>query len=257
MFQPFIVTNEGNVNALNVRLAKGTAVNGGAFNPWPIFGAGTDSMGYLDGSLFLFSDLDRNSVSNYAAGDSGSSGLPGGFRLTPQTPLQKPRVGDPSGTSLSTNPIARPNPNLNIAQLTPFFPNTTAFPIQSPRVAVSLPLGFPVGSYSTVLRVIEDDNDNEALDLDSNLNGLEPYSDPTLTLKFLAREVRLTSTTTKQARPAGGAITPTNPLLGMTSALLDDLEPYTGPASKYEYGNTTPAGLRLNGDGTLDHGLGL
>ncbi len=238
LFAPFSVTNEGNVNLLNPRVAKGTTVNGGGFIPWPIYGTNSDDLAYLNSGLYLFSEIDRNSTST-----SGT------FKTLNQDPLQKPRVGDRTGSSLSINPVARVNLNLGVTTPTPYL-NPALIPVRSPRIGIGLPLGFPSGSFQQVLRVIEDDNDDEALALDSNLDALEAYSDPTLTLKFRSREVRLTTTTTKQPRTSTAPISPADPLLAMTAAIIDDLTPYNAPASNYQWGNAQPAGLRLP-DGSL------
>lgn len=248
-FQPFNFLNDGNVNLLNVRIAKGVTVGNGGFDLWPLIGPSQDSLAYLNGSLYMKSDIDRNSTSIVGSGlDSGFS-APGSFSLFRQNILQKPRPGDPSGVTFSTNPQARVNLNNNITTLTPFL-NPALFPVQSARLAVALPIGFPNGTYVNMIRVIDDDNDDEALALDNGYNGLEPFSDPTLTLRFRSIETRLTTTTSNQQRNGANPISPANPILPETATMLDSLEPYTAPASNYQFGNAQPAGFRMPG-GTM------
>lgn len=252
LFRTFSVRNEGNVNLLNIRIAKGTTFNGGPFNPWPLFGTQTDDLAYLNGGLYILSDLDRNSASNYTLADTGL--VPAGsLKLTPNTFLQKPRVGDRQGIELSTNPRRRQNAILDIAgtDADALIPGNPLFPVGAlPRMAITIPLGFPAGSFSQVLRVIEDENDDEALAFDGFGSGLEPFGDPAITAKFKSRETRMTTTTTKQPRASTNPITPGDPLKAMTAPILDDLTPYNGPSSTFQYANTQPSGYR-NPDGTL------
>jgi outer membrane protein assembly factor BamB len=171
LFRSFTVRNDGNVNLLDLRVAK--AFNG---DPWPIFSAGNHDRAWLNARLNIHSDIDSL------------------FALTPQVILQKPRVGDRVPTELTTNPVARPNQNLGTLG-GPLLPNV---PPAAPRVAASIPLGFPVGSYSQIMRVIEErpGDRNESL-----TDGLENYSDPTFTLKFDVRETRTTTTFTPNTAP--------------------------------------------------------
>jgi hypothetical protein len=177
MFKPFVVENPGNVNLLNLRVAKATNQGANRFS-WGIYSTSVDEFGWMDAGVGLWSDID--SV----------------FARTPQVILQKPRVGDRSASVLQTNPVIRPNPNLNTngGRLlpAPFSDN--------PRVAVTLPIGFPVGTYSQVMRVIEDANLDESLALNGN-NALEAFSDPTFILGFKARETRLTNDHTRLTAP--------------------------------------------------------
>jgi hypothetical protein len=172
MFKKFNVTNEGNVNLLNLRVAKryGQSPN---FNDWEIPSNGNSPLAWLDSATNLASDIDAN------------------LALTPQVLLQKPRVGDRSGTTLTTNPKRRDNANLGIAA-GPLLngPNDPA--PADPRVAVTIPFGFPVGTYSQIMRVIEDPDTNETLELDSNKNATETFTDPSFTLTAHVGETRLT-----------------------------------------------------------------
>lgn len=230
LFKPFVVRNEGNGNLLNLRMAKATNI-AATFNPWPIYSDATEDLGWFDSMTNLWSDIDAT------------------YAITSQVILQKSRVGDRSGTELATNPVRRPNANLGVTGLTstglPDAFVTTLngsggllYPPKPPRVAVTIPIGFPVGTYSQVLRVIEDSDVNESLKLSTAGEGLETYSDPTLTLKFLVRETRMTTTTTKQPQTGAGTPPP------MTAPMIDNFA-----GSTFNYSNVTPTGVRdLNGN---------
>lgn len=187
MFKSFVVENPGNVNLLNLRLAKAT-YDGTNRLSWGIFSSSVDELAWMDAEVGLWADIDQV------------------FARTPQVLLQKPRVGDRSASVLQTNPVMRPNSNLDTLGGR-FLPAPFS---DSPRVAVTLPIGFPVGTYSQVMRIIEDTRnslngawpvaENEALRLDGG-NALEAYSDPTFSLTYKARETRLTNDNTRLTAP--------------------------------------------------------
>ncbi|MBS1721323.1 MAG: hypothetical protein JST35_12845 [Armatimonadetes bacterium] len=247
MFRPVVLRNEGNVNLLNLRLAKGTAfAPGGAFNPWPIFGPAVDDLAYLNGASYLFSDLDAGSISNYTLADSGLTPA-GSFSLLPNTFVQKPRITDRRGNQVVTNPIRRANPAIGITgrvgnnpdALIPTLDGTgnLLFQPNAPRIGMAVPFGFPSGSYQQAIRFIEDDlATNSAMDLNNLGDSLEPFSDPATTIKAKVRETRLTTSTTFQPRRS-----PSDPLLPMTGRMVDNFD----PTSIYMYNNQQPSGYRL------------
>ncbi len=199
-YQSFVVRNEGNVNLLNVRVAKQTNTGGpGTYSSWGLFAPANHERSWLDTTLSLWSDIDAT----YALHDPTTSQ---NFVLS-----QKARVGDRAGSTLSPNPVRRENMNLNplgggVLQGPMWSGNDpitgTAYPEPAnPRVAVSVPLGSPVGSYVTTIRLIEDNNQDESMAVDSLGNSLEAYSDPTFVLKFNVRESRVTNGNTRGTAP--------------------------------------------------------
>ncbi len=191
LFKPFTVFNLGNVNMRQMRIAK--MVNEGGVNiyPWGLFAPANHERSWLDTQFNLWSDIDATfappnpNVANYN-----------------RVILQKARVDDRAPTELTTNPRRRVNPNLNVFTESFLIPGLTPAP---PRVSATIPIGFPVGSYVTTMRVIEDYDNDEALRytiLPGNvLQPAEPFSDPTFTLKFNVRESRLTNTFTRYTAP--------------------------------------------------------
>ncbi len=177
MFKPFVVENPGNVNLLNLRVAKATG-QGASLLSWGIFSSTVDEFGWLDARTSLWSDIDYT------------------FARTAEVMLQKARVGDRSNSVLQTNPTMRVNGNLDTTGGR-FLPAPFS---DNPRIAVSLPIGFPVGTYSQVMRIIEDANRDESLALNGNV-ATEVFSDPTLTLTYKTRETRLTNDFTRLTAP--------------------------------------------------------
>lgn len=216
LFKPFRVENPGNVNELNVRVAKGV-VGGPAPGPWPIYSNSVDDLGWLDSSEYLWTNFDFM------------------YGLMPKILLQKARVGDAIPTELSTNPQKRFNQNLG--QLADYlFPNGPIGAAAQPRVAVSIPIGFPVGLYSQKIEVVEDliprnfiAQGNQAIDVDANNNPLEVISNPSFELKFGVREFRA----------SGGFSLATAPMIDPTPA-----------ASLQQWTTTQPTGMRTP-DGAL------
>jgi len=225
MFKHFTVENPGNVNLLNLRLAKYTN-QGGNYLSWGIFSSTVDEFGWLDAQVGLWSDIDE------------------AYALTPQVILQKARVGDRGPSVLQTNPRIRPNPNLGDV-FGPFqtltVPNSSTFPTtrfgDDPRVAVTLPIGFPVGTYSQLMRVIEDTNLDESLAINGT-NALEAFSDPSFILSFKARETRLTNDYTK-----------------FTAPMTDEPGVIGTPGAQFLHQNLQPTAARVSVGAGLGHML--
>lgn len=196
-FATFNVVNEGNVNLRNLRLAKFQQFGANSPLAWPIYSLGNHETAWLETGRYVFSNLDDDPRWNVT-----SNG---------RIALQKARVGDRVGTELSLNPIRRANPNLNVNAA----PYSASLPVPYlPSVAVTVPLGFPVGTYAQTMRIINEDDPaypaNNALSMDSNAAGLETYSDPTFVLRFNVRESRLTNSFTAGTVPMVDSWTPTN-----------------------------------------------
>ncbi|MBS1706694.1 MAG: PQQ-binding-like beta-propeller repeat protein [Armatimonadetes bacterium] len=190
-YQDLHVFNDGNVNLLNVRLAKAAdsdvnlqklGTNGNSYGAW------------LDAKAHMHSDLDPNF----------STLMPFAQRI-----VQKPRVGDGAKNRLTIFPFRRANPNIGVIE----DPN----PIRKdPRLAVSPPIGTPVGIYKQKIYVIEDLAVNNPTD-QPVLNalasgGYEPYADA-IDLIFTVRESRLTSSHTAKSAPLVDTYGDSNPKL--------------------------------------------
>jgi hypothetical protein len=231
MFKPFTVFNEGNVNLLNVRVAKGTAELNGSFSgisnywPWQIGSQTNNEQVWLDSSTDLHSDIDTR-----FAPQLGSSGL--NFVV-----VQKPRVGDARGRQLRVNPSSR---------LNPFIPNSGQLLDPSvigqsrnrdPLIAVTVPLGTPVGRYSQTIQVIEDfkavsvplENFDENLSIGYVASGVgtsirpfESFSDPGFQLIFTVKETQLTGGTSDYVSLVG---TPSTAVTSATPAQWNDIQP--------------------------------
>lgn len=218
MFQRFSVHNTGNVNLLNVRVAKELAEPVGAvlrYRPLELYAPGLHELSWLDASLHLHSDLDPRFSASFLAGvDTNARNI-----------LQKPRVGDLAPTQLSTNPVRRPN--ANAAFLGGPLLDPTAFPMGDPRVGVSAPVGTPSGAYFRQVYVFEDAGNNRVAGLPALDTG-EAFSDPTIQLRFSVREARLTTGYTLKGAP-----------------MVDN-----APNLDFNWANTMPAAMRA-GDGTL------
>ena len=220
IYHSFTVVNDGNVNLLNPRIAHGFNTLGSNPVGWPFYSTSVDDLAYLDGFFFLTSDLDpRFSLTGPNIG-AVSPGYSAGPLARSEVPVQKARVGSGSGTLLKTNPVNLPNGNLATAGGTPINPGA---PVGfDARITVTPPIGFPVGSYSQVVRLIEDRNwrfyppyGNGGTPDDYNLSILlgqpaqngnppiagESYADPSFVLSFNIRETRLTNSSTVNTFP--------------------------------------------------------
>ena len=212
-FQQFEVLNEGNVNLKDVRVAKLSSVTG-TLQPWAFGSSSSDGRAWLDGSL----DLWRNFDTRFAPTYSGIS----------RQIIQKPRVGDTTPTTLVVNPSRRENANLG-AVASPLING----PQSSPKVSVTVPFGFPVGTYSQLMRVIENE-DGSGTDQTWNplsASSVESFSDPTFSLIFSVRESRLTNRSTRG-----------------TDVQIDNLTP-DGTTSTFAYKSAQPSLMRTIGGG--------
>ncbi|HRF60415.1 MAG TPA: PQQ-binding-like beta-propeller repeat protein [Fimbriimonadaceae bacterium] len=205
-FQRFSVFNEGNVNMLNVRLAKATDRLQGLgrfYNSIRLGGPGLHELAWLDAPLHLYSDLDPRFA-------------PAAFNG--RVVFQKARPGS-TASRLNINPIRLPNANLGVTPTAldplllpgPLLPIVN-FPLGDPKVGVTAPIGTPVGSYVQDMWVIEDRNDDLSVGPDPLPDLLnparppepaifEPYADPGFVLKFTVRESRLTNLPTPKTAP--------------------------------------------------------
>ncbi|MCC7434740.1 MAG: PQQ-binding-like beta-propeller repeat protein [Methanoregulaceae archaeon] len=215
LFKPITIRNEGNVNLINLRLAKSYNY-GGPLIPWEIFSANDHERVWLNGSLNLHATFDEQ------------------FSLTPVPVLQKARVGDSSGTTFSDIPVVRDNPNINSTAGFLFTPGIGGFPdvarevlTKGPRIGISIPLGFPSTQLSQIIRIIEDTNGDESLPLDGGDNGLENYADPTVSIRGTVRETRLTNNFTPRTAP-----------------MIDSLTTTTVGNEQYQLANSQPAAMR-------------
>lgn len=210
-FQQFTVLNEGNVNLLNVRLSKRFGVISGGTQverPLELYAGADHELGWLDGAVTMFSDLDPQLSPTFR------SGLDAAGRVF----LQKPRPGDPAPSRLKTNPRRRQNSNLNVNSGT-LIADIANFPDADPYVGIAAPIGAPVGSYSRPIFPFED---IPGTNLDPNVPTLgyystglafnpESFADPGFTLKFNVRETRLTNRSTTKSSNLLENITPVDP----------------------------------------------
>lgn len=211
LFKPITIRNEGNVNLINLRLAK-FYNRGAGLLPWEIFTANDHELTWLNGSLNLHASFDEQ------------------YALTPTPVLPKPRVGDSSGTTFGDIPFVRDNSNINATAGFLFTPGVAGFPdvaretlARGPRIGISIPLGFPSARLSQIIRIFEDDNGDESLSLDLNDNALEAYADPTVVIRGTVRETRLTNGFTPRTAPMIDSLT-TNPV-GNETYLLSNSQP--------------------------------
>lgn len=197
MFQPFSVFNQGNVNLLNVRVAKQYDKFNGLnriYRSVELFGPDIQELAWLDATRNLLSDLDPQWSVPFRAG------------VDNQMILQKARPGDAAPTRMSRNPVFRANANLRVSTGS-LVPPTAGFETGDPRIGVAAPVGTPSGTYQRKIYVFEDlpgtdaDANVPSLGPTSNPNVSEAYVDPAITLKFTVREARLTNAPTRKAAP--------------------------------------------------------
>lgn len=268
-YRSISIRNDSNVNLLDLRLAKafnnGATVNSAL--PWALPSADNDPLAWMTGSLrggayplvntgglLSVGDLWSNIDSTFAAVNRFNSG-------DNRVVLPKPRVTDRVPTELVADPYPRANPNLALNAAGAVVAKDTlgshlvdgtaanrinlGVPASAPKVAVSVPLGFPVGSYSAQVRVVENiipltnPVDDDILQIISNTGGAtnpnlsEVYSEP-ITLTYKVRESRLTNGPTAR-----------------TATMIDSL--VTDPSNSRNkipttYRNSDPTALRdLNG----------
>lgn len=243
-YKPFGVVNEGNVNLLNIRAARRSDINLPDWQPLSIEPTGNDPLSWLNGYLNIHTSIDPQ----YSPGPN--------FTNRPVA-LQKPRVSDRLPTSLSANAKRRQNSNLGVVDspqnstTDPENAGDLRFPVGNPKVGVSVPIGFPVGQYSTRLVVFEDaapgvDHGNTlspsypadpiwSLRPIGNFNGVsqvvpgngpEPFTEPGILLTFNVVESRLTNSYTPKTAP-----------------LIDNMAP-TGGNANLRFQNAQPAATR-------------
>jgi len=212
VFKGFGVQNEGNVNLLNVRIAKEANITG--YERLTLGGTETDPFSWLDGKLDVWSDIDPN------------------FNISPVTGgkifVPKPRVQDRIGTDLQSNPVRRQNANLGttgvvtiagkvvtdtLNQTTDgagqlFFQHAGKF---TPVIGASVPIGFPVGKYQERVRVFEDWEGAGTGDWiwnNQSANSPESYTEPGFLLSFGVGETRLTNSFDPFTAPMIDNLTP-------------------------------------------------
>lgn len=198
IFRTFGVTNEGNVNMLNVRVAKFFQA-GGNTRPVELFGPNVQELAWLDAVNHLHSNLDQR----WAPGRLVAAGLPGADALG-RVILQKPRPGDPAPTRMSINPVVRRNPILRVNDGLLFDPAT--IPAGDPVIGVSVPVGTPTGVFQREIFVFEDQTANNVADplgfgTSPTLADTEAFSEPSMSLRFTVREARLTNSRTFRTTP--------------------------------------------------------
>ena len=237
LFKSFHVINEGNVNALDLRVAKSARLDlTKPVQPYSIYSSANEDQTWFDPDLNLHSDMD--------------------YTFAPRNVLRSPtrrfivlpkaRVEDLVPSELSPNVQRRANPFLNLTGynkvngLPDVLDPTTVVnasgqtvllkPPAPPRIGVSIPVGFPAGKYVEKIRVIENNlnfnlfavSPGESWDR-LTATTVESFSDPALELGFTVRESRLTNTFTPGTAP-----------------MLDNLVPPAG----FSYRNLQPSGFR-------------
>lgn len=205
-FKPFTVVNEGNVNMLDLRVANRIGNQPGP-NYYPVaFNSDSlDPLAWLNGIPNIITNLNPPYAPNNGVLDASGN---------PRVTLHKARPGDRAGTVLSV----------------PDVPYGFTPPANSlPTIGVAIPLGTPVGEYNQLINVIEDNfliggvNDR-ALLLNSNSQPLESFTDPTMRVKFLVRETRLTG--------------------GQTGGTVTHIDPNLGVQTNFTFTGTQPSGFR-------------
>lgn len=214
MFQPFEVHNDGNVNLLNVRVAKSVRDSDTGWRPSELFGPGVHELAWLEAAAHLYSDLDP------ALSATARSGLDAAGRNI----VQKARAADLVSTRLSVNPERRANASLDVAASNLLDP--AAYPPGDPKVGVSTPIGAPSGEYAQNIFVFED-NVPSAI---PELRWDEPFADPSMVVRFKVRESRLTNRPTAKSAPM--------------------VEGVVGGGETFRWENQAPTGLR-DGQGNV------
>lgn len=230
-FRRFSVFNEGNVNLLNLRVAKNIQnASSAAVNPVALIAPTLHPLVQLDGRIHVHSDLDPFFAARALAGGTG---------LGDRVILQKARPDDGEPTRLRVNPPRRGNANLEVTGGTLLEPADFATleeyeeSIQDPKIAVSVPIGTPVGRFSNSVFVFEDRTPSAPYPLLDRVpsGAYEAYTDSPLNLLFTVRETRLTTSRTGKA-------------MNMADNIPVD------PAGRFTWSNQQPAAARA-ADGTL------
>lgn len=210
-FKPFTVRNHGNVNMLDLRVAKRIGqLPGPNYYSVSFGGDANDPLAWLDGLPNIISNLNPPYSNPPFVPDTGAVDASGNQRIT----LHKARPGDRAATLLTI-------PDVPYGQPTP--------PNSEPVIGVAVPLGHPVGDFSQLINVIEDryliNGQNDiALMLGTNGQPLEPFTDPTMKVRFINRETRLTG--------------------GQTFGSVPHIDNNLGQASQFTWTNTAPSAFR-------------
>lgn len=205
-FKPFTLRNEGNVNMLDLRIAKRIGqLPGPGYYPVGFSSPANDPLAWLDGWPNLVSNIDPRYAPDLGAYDFGGN---------PRVTMHKARVGDRAATILTVPDV-------------PY--GTTPLPNSQPVIGLAVPLGFPVGDYQQLVNVVEDNfliggQHDEAIMLDQDFRPLEAYSDPTMTLRFLNRETRVTG--------------------GVTTGTVPHVDDPLGIQTNFTWTNTAPSIVR-------------
>ncbi|MBS1717123.1 MAG: PQQ-binding-like beta-propeller repeat protein [Armatimonadetes bacterium] len=202
IFKPFIVMNDGNVNLINMRLAKGYQVASNIY-PWPVYSQTNEANSWLDGSVSLHSTLDSQTI-------------PTNFALTNPVVAMKSRVSYLGSTRLDVNPKSRIDGHQAVSGAS-----------GDAKISVSVPVGFPAGSYTQRVGIIEDTGTSDEI-----LQTGENQADPFLTLKFVVGESRMTTTVQPYAAP-----------------MVDNSSIFT--SGNFNYENLQPAAARDAASGHL------
>ncbi len=204
-FQPFTVHNEGNVNLLDLRVATRVAQYPGPnYLSVGFVADANDPLAWLDGFPNIVTNINPPYAPNLGALDASGN---------PRATLHKARVGDRFPTRMTVPDV-------------PY--GVTPAPDSRPVIGVAIPPGFPVGEHSRRINVIEDSwlvggQNDRALAIDVNGLPLEAFSDPTMLVKFLVRESRLTG--------------------GRTTGTAEHIDATIAP-SNFTWTNTAPSGFR-------------
>ncbi|MBL8065355.1 MAG: PQQ-binding-like beta-propeller repeat protein, partial [Chthonomonadaceae bacterium] len=217
LFQPFTVYNEGNVNILNLRMAKYFHDTNGN-RPVELFMPGQQELAWLDASLHMHTSIDPRFSASLRVG-------PGqiGYDAQGRNILQKPRPLDLTGTRYNVNPKSRPNSGLRIVGS--YLYNQAVVPPGDAKIGVSAPIGSPAGEYIRRIFAFENnDTTNDPNPQNPSLGTQEPYTDPGLNLKFIVRESRVTNAPTQKSAPL--------------------VENIMSPADVFGWSNTQPTSMR-------------
>ncbi len=235
-FQRFSVFNEGNVNLLNLRVAKVVQrVNSAVLDVFTMFAPTLNAAATMDSRLHLHSDLDPF----FAAISLSGRPVMGDHVI-----LQKARPDDGEPTRLRVNPIRRANANLEVIDGSLLgvadFASAVDYDesLKDPKIAVSVPIGMPVGRYQNSVFVFEDrftgfapSAPYPALNIETTSTAFEPYTDSPLSLIFNVRETRLTTSNT-----------------GKSAKMADNIP--LDPAGRFVWANQQPAAARA-GNGAM------
>lgn len=222
IYETFGVLNEGNVNLLNVRVAKEFGGFGNPFRPATINSDTNSDVAYLDARAHLHSDLDPR----FAAMGPNEAGADPDARVI----LPKARPGDIAPTRLSVNPSRRVNPALGVLQPSPLIADTVTYPQGDPRIAVTVPIGAPIGTYRQQVFIFEDQGGNRDALTPALADVDEQFAEPPLELVVRVRETRMTNRPTLKTAP-----------------MLEDLP---SAVSQLPWSSSQPAALR-DGAGNL------